>query len=56
MDPRTNIAGKPKIDPNRRPRRTRRLRRDRAAPYLGDIRAEVGEIHHELVELLMKTD
>ena len=32
------------------------LRHGRAAPYPGDVRAEVGDDHHELTELLMKTD
>ena len=55
-DPRTNTTEKPKIDLNQCPPGTRRLRRDRAAPCPGDVRAEVGEIHHELTELLVKTD
>ena len=35
---------------------TRRLRCGRAVPYPGDVRAEVGDDHHELVKFLVKTD
>jgi len=56
MDLRTNTAGKPENDPNRRPLRTRRVRCGRAVPCPGDVRAEVGDDHHELAELLVKTD
>ena len=55
-DPRTNTGSKLEIDPNRHPRGTRRLRRGKAVPCLGDVRVEVSEIHHELAVLLVKTD
>ena len=55
-DPRTNTASKLEIDPNQRPRGTRRLRRGKAVPCPGDVRAEFGEDHYELMKLLVKTD